>query len=107
MESPGPRRRPGRADHLRRMGLWRSRRASRSDRQAPTNLSSPDLAESADRHRRLCAVDARPAGGAPLRRRFSAGQDTEQPCGPGGTLERPCVTTINAETAETAETAEI
>src|SRR5262249_9998522 len=88
-----------------RVGLWRSRRASRSDRQAPAKLPSPDLAQPAAWHRRLCAADTRSAGGTSLRRRLSAGSHAEQPGGPGDTLEHPCIaTTVNAEPAETAET---
>ena len=44
--------------------------APRSDRAAPAKLPSPDLAEPADRHRRLRAADARPPGGAAVRGRF-------------------------------------
>ena len=40
------------------------------------------------RHRRLRAADARPSGGAAVRRRLPAGPDVDQSRGPGRTLER-------------------
>ena len=62
------------------------------DRAAPAQLPSPGVAEPAHRHGRLRAVDARPPGGAAVRRRLPAGADLDQSRRPRATLERAGLT---------------
>ena len=69
---------------------------ARSGGAAAAELPSADLAQPADRHRRLRAADARTPGGAAVRGRLPAGADADEPRRPRGTLEHACASGAEA-----------